>query len=232
MSEPLLRVSDLTKHFPVHGGLFVAPGRQPSMRSTACRSRRRSRRDAGARRRIRLRQVDDRALHPAPDRADRRARSWFDGEDVAQLDGNELRALRRDMQIIFQDPFASLNPRMTVGAIIGEALTIHKLARNGHASARSASRACSRQVGLQGRAHAPLSARILRRPAPAHRHRARARGRAEAHRLRRAGVGARRLDPGAGHQPAGGSAGRARTSPISSSRTTSRWSSTSPTASR
>ena len=42
----------------------------------------------------------------------------------------ELLALRRDMQIIFQDPFASLNPRHTVGAIIGEALQIHKLAKS------------------------------------------------------------------------------------------------------
>jgi oligopeptide transport system ATP-binding protein len=55
---------------------------------------------------------------------------WFQGADVRKLDGEALRALRRDMQIIFQDPFASLNPRLTVGAIIGEALEIHKLARN------------------------------------------------------------------------------------------------------
>jgi oligopeptide transport system ATP-binding protein len=41
-----------------------------------------------------------------------------------------LQRVRRDMQIIFQDPFASLNPRMTVGAIIGEALVIHKLAKD------------------------------------------------------------------------------------------------------
>src|SRR3546814_11252854 len=55
---------------------------------------------------------------------------WFEGKDVTSLDTRELTALRRDMQIIFQDPFASLNPRMTVGSIIGEALTIHKLTAN------------------------------------------------------------------------------------------------------
>jgi oligopeptide transport system ATP-binding protein len=54
----------------------------------------------------------------------------FEGRDVTQLGSEELRRLRRDMQIIFQDPFASLNPRMTVGAIIGEALIIHNLAKS------------------------------------------------------------------------------------------------------
>src|SRR5213078_4002826 len=51
------------------------------------------------------------------------------GRDVTGLDHQALRSLRRDMQIIFQDPYASLDPRMTVGAIIGEALIIHDLAR-------------------------------------------------------------------------------------------------------
>ena len=55
---------------------------------------------------------------------------WFEGKDVAAMGKSELRAVARDMQIIFQDPFASLNPRMTVGAIIGEALVIHGLAAN------------------------------------------------------------------------------------------------------
>jgi oligopeptide transport system ATP-binding protein len=54
---------------------------------------------------------------------------WFEGRDVTALDHQQMVALRRDMQIIFQDPFASLNPRMTVAAIIGEALIIHKLAK-------------------------------------------------------------------------------------------------------
>jgi oligopeptide transport system ATP-binding protein len=55
---------------------------------------------------------------------------WFQGQNVTRASKTELRALARDMQIIFQDPYASLNPRMTVGAIIGEALTIHKLTKN------------------------------------------------------------------------------------------------------
>ena len=54
----------------------------------------------------------------------------FQGRDVTDLQGEDLRSLRRDMQIIFQDPFASLNPRHTVRGIIGEALVIHRLAAN------------------------------------------------------------------------------------------------------
>jgi oligopeptide/dipeptide ABC transporter ATP-binding protein len=53
----------------------------------------------------------------------------FDGEDLRQLSGRDLRRKRREMQIIFQDPFGSLNPRMRVGAIVGEGLEIHGLAR-------------------------------------------------------------------------------------------------------
>ena len=54
----------------------------------------------------------------------------FEGKNVMDLDKRELRAIRRDMQIIFQDPYASLNPRMTVADIVGEPLDIHKLAKN------------------------------------------------------------------------------------------------------
>jgi oligopeptide transport system ATP-binding protein len=55
---------------------------------------------------------------------------WFQGANVTRLGTDALRQLRRDMQIIFQDPYASLNPRLTVGAIIGEALQIHGLAKS------------------------------------------------------------------------------------------------------
>jgi len=54
----------------------------------------------------------------------------FDGRDITHLGREEMRAMRRSMQIIFQDPYASLNPRMRVGDIIGEGMRIHGLARN------------------------------------------------------------------------------------------------------
>lgn len=51
----------------------------------------------------------------------------FDGQDLAKLDPDSMRAMRRRIQMIFQDPFASLNPRMSVGQIIGEPLQVHNL---------------------------------------------------------------------------------------------------------
>jgi oligopeptide transport system ATP-binding protein len=52
----------------------------------------------------------------------------FDGVDLVALKGEELRKMRRKMQMIFQDPYASLNPRMTVGDIVGEPLMVHNVA--------------------------------------------------------------------------------------------------------
>ncbi len=63
----------------------------------------------------------------------------FDGEDLATLDRERLRALRRRAQIVFQDPFSSLNPRMTVGAMLREVLKVHRLAPKGPARSRRVS---------------------------------------------------------------------------------------------
>jgi len=53
----------------------------------------------------------------------------FKGSDISHLRGERLRALRRDMAMIFQDPYASLDPRQTVGDIVGEPIDVHHLAK-------------------------------------------------------------------------------------------------------
>ncbi|HTE59653.1 MAG TPA: dipeptide/oligopeptide/nickel ABC transporter ATP-binding protein, partial [Solirubrobacteraceae bacterium] len=58
-------------------------------------------------------------------------RLLFEGRDITHARGKELRALRRDMQIVFQDPYASLNARMKVGDIVAEPLIVHGLAERG-----------------------------------------------------------------------------------------------------
>ena len=117
--------------------------------------------------------------------------------------------MRRQMQMIFQDPYASLNPRMTVGSIIGEPLEVHNIAQQGR-SARNACRSCCSVVGLNPyfvnryphefsggqRQRIGIARALAVQP--------------ELHRLRRADLGAGRVDPGADHQPAGGPAGRVR----------------------
>ena len=128
MPEPLLRVTDLVKHFPIKSGLLsratervhavdgvsfeIAAGETMGLvGESGCGK------STTGRCILRL-------IEPTSGEV------WFDGKNVTALSGSALRALCRDMQIIFQDPYASLDPRMTVGAIIGEALIIHKLAKN------------------------------------------------------------------------------------------------------
>jgi oligopeptide/dipeptide ABC transporter ATP-binding protein len=67
--------------------------------------------------------------------------------DLAKVGSKQLRSLRQKMQMIFQDPFSSLNPRMTVGSIVGESLVIHKMARASELEDRIAE--MLKKVGLQ-----------------------------------------------------------------------------------
>ncbi|MDE3151406.1 MAG: ATP-binding cassette domain-containing protein [Gemmatimonadota bacterium] len=71
----------------------------------------------------------------------------FDGRDVLALGAGDLRRLRRRMQIVFQDPFSSLNPRMTIGAIVREGLTVHRIAEGEAADRRV--RQLLEEVGLR-----------------------------------------------------------------------------------
>ena len=124
--EPLLRVRDLVKHFPVKGGLWKrATERVHAVDGVSFDLARGETLglvgESGCGKSTTGRCVL-RLIEPTSGEV------RFEGTDVAGLDRGELRRVRRDMQIIFQDPFASLNPRMTVGAIIGEALVVHKLA--------------------------------------------------------------------------------------------------------
>jgi oligopeptide transport system ATP-binding protein len=127
-TQPLLEVNGLTKQFPIKGGIFgrevdrvhavdgvtfhINAGETLGMvGESGC-----GKSTTG---RCILRLIEPTA-----------GEVKFNGQNVTTMGSDALREVRRDMQIIFQDPFASLNPRMTVEAIIGEALTIHKLTQS------------------------------------------------------------------------------------------------------
>jgi len=145
MSTPLVTVDRLSKHFPVGGGLFS--GGRRSVQAVSDVSF-----EIGAAETLGL--VGEsgcgkstlgrcvlRLIEPSTGRVS------FDGKDVTAMPPKALRGLRRQMQIVFQDPQSSLNPRMTVRAAIAEALHVHKLVGPSEEEARVAS--LLQRVGLR-----------------------------------------------------------------------------------
>jgi len=127
MNQPLVKAKDLKKYFPVRSGMFGRAALEVKavdgvsfyinesetlglVGESGC-----GKSTLG---RILLRLIEPSA-----------GEIYFEDKDIIALKSEALRRMRKEMQIIFQDPYSSLNPRMTVGSIVGEALTIHHLAR-------------------------------------------------------------------------------------------------------
>ena len=209
MAERAPRVENVKKHFPITRGIVFQKQVAAVKAVDDVSFTRQPGRDARHRRRVGLRQVDAGALHHAAARPDGRQRSSSTAATSPTLSRTEMRPLRREMMMVFQDPYASLNPRKRVGFIVARA------ARGAQASAPPAEIEASRPGAARGRrpqprALQPLPARVLGRPAPADRDRPRARRQPEADRLRRARLGARRLGAGADPEPAQGPPGGVR----------------------
>ena len=86
----------------------------------------------------------------------------FEGRDIFALKGDSLKAFRKSVQIIFQDPFASLNPRRTVFDTISEPLKIHRIVDKKYF--KDAKRRTPEESWSRSRCDEPLSSRVQRRP--------------------------------------------------------------------
>ena len=128
MSEFLLEARNIKKFFPIHGGLFQREVASVKAVDDVSLQIRKGETlglvgESGCGKST-LGRCLMRLIEPTS------GQIFFQGKEITKLKGEELRALRRKIQIIFQDPYASLNPRMTVGSIIEEPLIIHNLFKN------------------------------------------------------------------------------------------------------
>ena len=145
MSTTLLEVDNLVKHFPVGGGAFAGPGGTVRAVDGVSFTLKRGETlglvgESGCGKTTTGRCILQ-LERPTSGRV------LFDGVDLAAIDAVALRAVRRRVQVIFQDPYSSLNPRMTVGQILAEPLKLHGIIRS--RSAREARvRELLEQVGL------------------------------------------------------------------------------------
>ena len=144
MSQPLLEVNRLKKHFPIKGGFFQKTvGRVHAVDGVSFRLETGETiglvGESGCGKSTTGRLIL-RLIKPTSGEV------RFNGQDLSRLDRRRMKAVRRDMQLIFQDPFASLNPRLTVGGIVGEAFKIHGVASGTELEDRTA--ALLKRVGL------------------------------------------------------------------------------------